>query len=139
MTHPILNRPEVQMVLFHPRREPPGYGMPDVHRISVEVGQGVSIGGRLYPARPESPAILYFHGNGEIAADYDDLTGLGPLFQASMLFFALIVFLFLQPLLTTAPFALADTVVIFIMGLVCFIPFAFFVRGVASKEKYGEN
>jgi fermentation-respiration switch protein FrsA (DUF1100 family) len=76
MTHPILNRPEVQMVLFHPRREPPGYGMPDVQRISVEVGQGVSIGGRLYPARPESPTFLYFHGNGEIAADYDDLAPL---------------------------------------------------------------
>ena len=76
MTHLILNRPEVQMVLFHPRREPPGYGMPDVHRISVEVEQGVSIGGRLYPVRPESPAILFFHGNGEIAADYDDLAPL---------------------------------------------------------------
>jgi alpha-beta hydrolase superfamily lysophospholipase len=25
----------------------------------------------LYPATPDSPAILYYHGNGEIAADYD--------------------------------------------------------------------
>jgi len=64
------------MVLFHPRREPAGYGMPGVRRIAVEVGAGVSIGGRLYPARRESPALLFFHGNGEIAADYDDLAPL---------------------------------------------------------------
>jgi hypothetical protein len=42
----------------------------------------------------------------------------------------LIAFLLLQPILTTAPFALADVVVVFVMGLICFIPFGLFVRGV---------
>lgn len=60
------------------------------------------------------------------------VTGLGLLFQASMLFIGLIIFLLLQPFLTTAPFVLTDVVVIFILGLVCFIPFALFVRGVVS-------
>ena len=60
--------------------------------------------------------------------------GLGLLFQASMLFIALIIFLLLQPFLTTSRFALTDVVVIFIMGLICFIPFAFFVRGVVAHD-----
>ena len=64
--------------------------------------------------------------------EFGYVTGLGLLFQASMLFIALIIFLLLQPFLTTVPFVLADVVVIFTMGLICFIPFALFVRGVRS-------
>jgi hypothetical protein len=60
-------------------------------------------------------------------------SGLGLLFATSMLFIGLILFLLLQPVLTDAPFVLADVVVIAIMGLVCFIPFALFVRGVWHK------
>ena len=58
------------------------------------------------------------------------VTGLGLLFQASMLFIGLIIVLLLQPLLTNAPLPLADIGVVFAMGLICFIPFALFVRGV---------
>ncbi len=63
------------------------------------------------------------------------VTGLGLLFQGSMLFIGLIIFLLLQPFLTAAPFVLTDVVVIFIMGLICFIPFALFVRGVVSGRR----
>jgi hypothetical protein len=63
------------------------------------------------------------------------VSGAGLLFQASMLFVGLIVFLLLQPLLTDAPFALMDIVVVSIMGLVCFVPFGLFVRGILSKGK----
>jgi hypothetical protein len=62
------------------------------------------------------------------------VAGLGLLFQGSMLFIALIVFLLIQPFLTSAPFALADVIVIFAMGLVCFVPFALFVRGVIASS-----
>jgi hypothetical protein len=62
------------------------------------------------------------------------VAGTGLLFQASMLFIGLIAVLLLQPLLTTAPFLPVDTIVVFGMGLVCFVPFALFLRGVASKE-----
>jgi hypothetical protein len=62
------------------------------------------------------------------------VTGLGLLFQTSMLFIGLIVFLLLQPLLTTAPFALVDVVVVFVMGLICFIPLILFVRGAVSAH-----
>jgi hypothetical protein len=61
------------------------------------------------------------------------VAGAGLLFQASMLFIGVIGFLFLQPLLTAAPFALNDVIVLSIMGLVCFVPFGLFVRGVVSR------
>lgn len=62
------------------------------------------------------------------------VAGLGLLFQGSMLFIGLIVFLLLQPVLTSAAFAPTDVAAVFFMGLICFIPCAFFVRGVASKR-----
>ncbi|MBI4789187.1 MAG: alpha/beta fold hydrolase [Chloroflexi bacterium] len=76
MPQHLLDRPEVLAVLFHPRRESSSRAMAGVELISVPVEPGVSVGGRLYRARRESPIILYFHGNGEIAADYDDLAPL---------------------------------------------------------------
>jgi hypothetical protein len=62
------------------------------------------------------------------------VAGTGLLFQASMLFIGLIAVLLLQPLLTAAPFLPVDIIVVFAMGLVCFIPLALFLRAVASKE-----
>jgi hypothetical protein len=61
------------------------------------------------------------------------VAGMGLLFQTSMLFIGLIMFMLLQPLLTDAPLVPADILVVFVMGLVCFIPFALFVRGVVRS------
>jgi alpha-beta hydrolase superfamily lysophospholipase len=71
---PILDRPEVLRVLFHPRKDL-GYpfSTPDIRIISAEVSPDVEIGGRLYSAGSSSPLIIFFHGNGEIAADYDTI------------------------------------------------------------------
>jgi hypothetical protein len=62
------------------------------------------------------------------------VSGLGLLFQGSMLFIGLIFILILQPFLTEAQFVLSDVLVVTVMGLVCFIPFALFVRGAASPR-----
>jgi hypothetical protein len=62
------------------------------------------------------------------------VTGLGLLFQASMLFIGLIFVLILRPFIIEAQFVLSDVLVVFVMGMVCFIPFALFVRGAASKR-----
>jgi fermentation-respiration switch protein FrsA (DUF1100 family) len=74
MTQSLLDRPEVSQVLFYPRR---AYGLASapggVRSIGVQVESGIVLGGQLYPAAPDAPAILYFHGNGEIAEDYDDI------------------------------------------------------------------
>ncbi len=63
------------------------------------------------------------------------VTGLGLLFVGSMLFIGLILFLVLQPILTNAPFDATGVIVVAIMGLVCFIPFGLFARGVISSSR----
>jgi hypothetical protein len=62
------------------------------------------------------------------------VTGLGLLLQASMLFIGLIFILIARPFMTGSPFVLSDVLAIFVMGMVCFIPFTLFVRGAASKR-----
>ena len=57
-------------------------------------------------------------------------SGLGLLFAGSMLFIGLIFLLIIGPFLSEEPFILMDVVVVFVMGLVCFIPFGLYVRGV---------
>lgn len=62
------------------------------------------------------------------------VTGAGLLFQASMLLIGLLIFFILQPFLAGVPFPVDDFVVIFITGLVCFIPFGLFTFGVIKKS-----
>ena len=68
-----LDRPEILNFLFHPRKES-GRAVPDfaVNR-EIETENGIHIGTRLYLTDPEKPHILFFHGNGEIAEDYDEI------------------------------------------------------------------
>jgi len=69
-----LDQPEILEVLFHPRRlRAPLYSTAQVRLLDLQVEPGLFLGGRLYPVSTSAPLILYFHGNGEIAADYDDL------------------------------------------------------------------
>jgi hypothetical protein len=63
------------------------------------------------------------------------VTGLGVLFQGCMLFIGLIFILIWQPILSAGPFPLVDVVVVFVMGLICFIPFGLFLRGAISSRK----
>lgn len=70
----VLDRPEVLSVLFYPRRE---VGVPrlvpGVHNVRVPVAPGVAVGGKIFAAGRGAPVVLYFHGNGEIASDYDSI------------------------------------------------------------------
>jgi alpha-beta hydrolase superfamily lysophospholipase len=82
MPHPILDQPEILRLILHSRPDyPPTVGAPWGQLLSVEVEPGISIGARLYPAPSDAPAILLWHGNGEIASDYDAIaplyTGMG--------------------------------------------------------------
>jgi hypothetical protein len=71
------DRPEILMFLFHPRPEwgKTGSGEP-CEEVLIPVEPDVFVGGRFYLARPEAASILFFHGNGEIVADYEDLAPL---------------------------------------------------------------
>ena len=66
------DHPEILYRLFFPRRESvEDRERPKAMNHFVAVAQDISIGCRFYPARLDSPNILYFHGNGETAPDYD--------------------------------------------------------------------
>jgi fermentation-respiration switch protein FrsA (DUF1100 family) len=72
-----LDRPEILMFLVHPRPEwgepRPVEGAVDVQ---IPVEEDVVVGGRYYLADKEAVNILFFHGNGEIVSDYEDLAPL---------------------------------------------------------------
>ncbi len=66
-----MDRPEVQRVLFHPRAAERTLLPAGAEDIDIEVEPGVVIGCRFFSAGKNKPTILFFHGNGEIVADYD--------------------------------------------------------------------
>ena len=76
--NPLLDDPRILSVLFHPRpARADSSHFPGARDGSVDVGDGVVIGWRLFPAGDSTaPALLCFHGNGELAADYDGVAGL---------------------------------------------------------------
>lgn len=71
LDYAIFDRTGAARAIFYPRGDhsaaPPG-----AEDYLLEVGPGVAVGGRLYTFDPARPVILYFHGNGEVASDYDD-------------------------------------------------------------------
>jgi pimeloyl-ACP methyl ester carboxylesterase len=69
-----LDVPEVLLRLFHPRPESGGGRVdPTARDLLIPVADKVAVGARFYPAAEAAPTILFFHGNGEIVADYDEL------------------------------------------------------------------
>lgn len=72
-----LDRPEILNILFHPRKAPIVSEGSRADEIAVETPDNAVIGCRLHLDNPENPVILFFHGNGEIAHDYD---AIGPVY-----------------------------------------------------------
>jgi fermentation-respiration switch protein FrsA (DUF1100 family) len=71
------DRPEILMTLFHPRPEwPVSEARREIKEILFPVEEDVVVGGRFHLAGKLRPNILFFHGNGEIVADYDDIGNL---------------------------------------------------------------
>lgn len=74
-----LDIPEVLMGLFHPRPEYDSAEKPtNAIESLIQVDDNIVLGGRFHMADKAAPNILFFHGNGEIVSDYDDL---GPLYN----------------------------------------------------------
>ncbi|MBN2157947.1 MAG: alpha/beta fold hydrolase [Spirochaetes bacterium] len=75
------DHPDITSLLFYPRPESePCLIDENCFELSIPVHPGVLIVGKIFIAGKQSPTILFFHGNGEIVSDYDDL---GPLFVKS--------------------------------------------------------
>ncbi len=69
-----LDQPQVLNALFHPRtelqRRP---AVPPSCDVMVPVDEKVNIGARFHLHSRKDPNLLFFHGNGEIVADYHEL------------------------------------------------------------------
>ena len=61
------------------------------------------------------------------------VTSTGLLFSTSMLFVGVIAVLLLQPLISGGALPIVDIAVLFIMGLICFVPFVLNLRGVLKS------
>ncbi len=72
-----LDQPLVLQFLFHPRRDYPGNTVSGREHL-IPVDQDIDVGAAFHLADPSYPNILFFHGNGEIVSDYDDI---GPIFN----------------------------------------------------------
>jgi alpha-beta hydrolase superfamily lysophospholipase len=72
MTPNLLDNPLIISTLFYPRVAPAGTSRLDnVHDGTIPVEDSIVLGYRLFAHEPDAPVILYWHGNGEIASDYD--------------------------------------------------------------------
>ncbi|NWG04897.1 MAG: alpha/beta hydrolase [Syntrophaceae bacterium] len=70
-----IDHPSLLRFIFYPRKDftsCPKNGFD----LSVEVGDGASIFCRFYVGHHEWPWILFFHGNGEVVSDYDEISSL---------------------------------------------------------------
>lgn len=71
----VLDQPSLLGFLFYPRRD---FGSPpeEAYDMMVEVEENVSVGCRFYLHGSSARWVLYYHGNGEVAGDYDDIAPL---------------------------------------------------------------
>jgi len=74
-----LDRPNILTSLFHPT---PEWGISNTKTpaqdVLIPVEKDIMVGGRFHMVGNSAPNILFFHGNGEIVADYDEM---GPLYN----------------------------------------------------------
>jgi pimeloyl-ACP methyl ester carboxylesterase len=66
-----LDEPAISNIIFYPRRHsiPTNLG-PNVHILKFQLADGIMVGGFCFINDKTLPTLLLFHGNGEIAAEY---------------------------------------------------------------------
>jgi len=71
----LLDRPEVLGAMFYLRPDfyPPPSGARD---LMLPVAPDVTVHARWYPLGPLEPAVLFFHGNGEVVSEYDEIAAI---------------------------------------------------------------
>ena len=70
---------EILAGLFHPRPEYESITrVVNASEVSISVEINIVVSGRFHMTGKSAPNILFFHGNGEIASDYDEL---GPIYN----------------------------------------------------------
>ena len=73
-----LDKPEILQFIFYPRRDFDEFPTGDTNTGLIPVDENVSISYSFYATEKKYPNILFFHGNGEIASDYE---AIGPIYN----------------------------------------------------------
>ncbi len=76
--YPLLDTPAILSSIFFPRNCERTTLPPGAQDVDIETESGIIIGCRFYIKDRNAPNLIFFHGNGEIAADYDEI---GPLYN----------------------------------------------------------
>lgn len=67
----LIDNPTISNVVFYPRKTKiPEKLESNIKVLKFDIHDNISIGGFFFGAKTENPTILLFHGNGEIASDY---------------------------------------------------------------------
>jgi alpha-beta hydrolase superfamily lysophospholipase len=69
----LIDQPFLLQFIFYPRKDSTPCPS-NAFDLSVLVGKGVSISCRFYVGHHEWPWFLFFHGNGEVVSDYDEIS-----------------------------------------------------------------
>ena len=69
----LIDHPSILRFIFYPRKDFT-FCPQNAFDLSVETGDGASISCRFYIGHREGPWILFFHGNGEVVSDYDEIS-----------------------------------------------------------------
>ena len=70
-----VDHPLLLQYIFYPRKDFTPCPR-NAFDLSVPVGEGIFISCRFYVGSPRRPWILFFHGNGEVVSDYDEIAPL---------------------------------------------------------------
>ncbi len=70
-----VDHPLLLQYIFYPRKDFTPCPL-NGFDLSVPVGEGIFIFCRFYMGHAKGPWILFFHGNGEVASDYDEISPL---------------------------------------------------------------
>tara|TARA_B100001250_G_C19743640_1_gene764224 strand:- start:560 stop:1312 length:753 start_codon:yes stop_codon:yes gene_type:complete len=65
-----MNKKDIINSIFYPRKS---LSRQDDRDVLISVEKGIEVGVRLFLDNLDSPIILYFHGNAELAEDYDSI------------------------------------------------------------------
>jgi len=73
----LIDNPTISNVIFYPRKTKiPENLESNIKVFKFDISDNISIGGFLFGTKTENPTILLFHGNGEIAFDYQYISHL---------------------------------------------------------------
>ncbi len=69
----IMDRPEITQLLFHPIKVAKNSPPPGAIDIEMRIEDGVTISCRLFSHSTTASTVIFYHGNGEIIPDYDEV------------------------------------------------------------------